>query len=361
MNRLCRRMMEFEFSNGTEESSSRPKDADEFQELFRSLSNNAEVLCKSQQRDEGDISVDEKVQILMDTFHKSKGNFLLRFGKFLTINQSKLFEQFENDVRDGYEIKFHLKNISEVHSKKHKLLRNRRYAALKRLAEKNSYFSETEMMKRNPLLYEQLIGQYMSTKEKLLRDRASNTEVCSLVHLLMNGIEKEQMENKKKAQENVENDKIPDDSSSSDGEQDISCSKTGTHNSQKFLWGEINENKTSMPKRTTKCLNLSISCQEKQILKEEFISTMYENFLDGKDDDFDYGSIDHNEEYDNLEIIANDEEEKYFDSEEPEDMTMEEEIAKVKEDSSEDELDMYMNTLNQHPAVLSLSEDMKKL
>lgn len=44
---------------------------------------------------------------------------------------------------------------------------------------------------------------------------------------------------------------------------------------------------------------------------------MYQSFLDGKDEFFDYGTVDDNAEYDSLDTLGRDEEENYFDSEEP--------------------------------------------
>lgn len=59
--------------------------------------------------------------------------------------------------------------------------------------------------------------------------------------------------------------------------------------------------------------------EERLILREEFTSRMHQRFLDGKDGDFDYSTVDDNPDFDNLDIVARDEEERYFDEEEPED------------------------------------------
>ena len=45
-------------------------------------------------------------------------------------------------------------------------MKNRRYGAMQALIKGSSYFSETEMKKRNPLLYEQLVGQHLSEEER---------------------------------------------------------------------------------------------------------------------------------------------------------------------------------------------------
>lgn len=52
---------------------------------------------------------------------------------------------------------------------------------------------------------------------------------------------------------------------------------------------------------------------EKQLLREEFLSTMQAKFLTGKDTDFDYSKVDMSDEYDDLKLRERDEEEEYFD------------------------------------------------
>lgn len=54
--------------------------------------------------------------------------------------------------------------------------------------------------------------------------------------------------------------------------------------------------------------------------------------------------MDDNEDYDNVELRNQDEEEKYFDSESPETVFSETQ-CNDQEDESEDELDAYMKTL----------------
>lgn len=61
--------------------------------------------------------------------------------------------------------------------------------------------------------------------------------------------------------------------------------------------------------------------EERLILREEFTSRMHQRFLDGKDGGFDYSTVDDNPDFDNLDIVARDEEDRYFDEEEPEDVS----------------------------------------
>uniref|UniRef100_A0A8C1LVZ6 Coiled-coil domain containing 97 n=1 Tax=Cyprinus carpio TaxID=7962 RepID=A0A8C1LVZ6_CYPCA len=56
------------------------------------------------------------------------------------------------------------------------------------------------------------------------------------------------------------------------------------------------------------------NAEEKAMLREEFLSPMHQRFLDGKDD-FNYSEVDENPDYDNLNILSCDAEERYFDEE----------------------------------------------
>ncbi|NWV21352.1 CCD97 protein, partial [Origma solitaria] len=56
---------------------------------------------------------------------------------------------------------------------------------------------------------------------------------------------------------------------------------------------------------------------ERELLRLEFTTRMFQSFLEGQDGDFDYREVDENPELDNLDIVSRDLEEKYFDEEEP--------------------------------------------
>lgn len=45
-------------------------------------------------------------------------------------------------------------------------VKNRRYGAMQRLRKSGDYFSEKEMERRNPLLYDHLIGKHMTAEER---------------------------------------------------------------------------------------------------------------------------------------------------------------------------------------------------
>lgn len=49
------------------------------------------------------------------------------------------------------------------------------------------------------------------------------------------------------------------------------------------------------------------------MLHEEFLSAMQDKFMRGEEEEFDYSTVDTNDEYEDLKIRERDEEERYFD------------------------------------------------
>ncbi|XP_018573017.1 coiled-coil domain-containing protein 97 [Anoplophora glabripennis] len=351
--------MEVEFNANSSEEASEGKEGqnmaidDEKNNIISFLTHNESICFKSQQKWEADLTVKEKSDIALNIFDNSKLNFLMRFGKYLKREHLEYFEQFtQNYEPDNEEIDLVLKdlyrNVSE--SAHHVDVKNRRYAALLQMIAEDSYFSEIEMMKRNPLLYEQLVGQYLTVQEKKERDKYKMDEEVTFVKILMEGIERDNAEIVRKNEEEKEDNQMEEEDDTSDEDSARSLSPVPSTS----RWGEFEEDKTHRPKPKSKAP--AITAQERLLLKQEFITTMYQNFLDGKDEDFNYDTVDNNSSFDNINEIDHDEEDKYFASEDPEVID-----TKDKDESSEDELDIYMSALNQHPAVTQLAQDLKNL
>lgn len=316
-------------------------------QILEYLTNISDICFKSQQRGEDDLTKQQKFSIASEIFDNSKLNFLLRFGKYLQENQLNFFTKFDSDEGDiGIVLKDLLNSVSKDDQKN---IKNRRYEALKHMIDDENYFSETEMMKRNPLLYEQLVGQYLTEEEKMEIHRIKIDGDQTLVKVLMEGIERDDAKSKKEAQEQVEMEMTDDDEDAAHTSDDDDMSQHYTQ------WGEFEEDTKKIKIKKNKVDHISL--EEQRLLKEEFISTMYENFLNGKDEDFDYSSVDNNEKYDNHAMVEYDEEDKYFDSEEPNDDPM---VAQNIE--SDDELDTFMSVLNhRNPEVSNLSKKMENL
>ncbi|CAL8074604.1 unnamed protein product [Orchesella dallaii] len=288
--------------------------------MLERLSKNSQVMVKSQQRDEPDLSAEQKLDALRVVFETHPDQFLVRFGKFLRSTDSKCFEGHRRE--GNYNVIFQLNEVEKSWKAgaDEKRLKNRRYEALKRLVETTDYFSEEEMQRRNPILYDQLIGRYHTQEERAAflqqswkSTSGSGTTSMPLTDLFLAHMERTEdgISCRRKDQEfQQEEEDQADAEYESDDDYDMENEQPGT-----------SKNSGKSPRRPPTVndeeVREEIEDDEKDLLKEEFFTTMYRNFLNGKDDDFDYSTVDENTEYDCGENLENDEEEKYFDDEEP--------------------------------------------
>lgn len=308
-------------------------------EIINFLAEENQAFFKSQQIDDDELTVNDRKKILNEILLKSHLTFLSRFGPYLKKEHIKYFEQHNQSLEGNYEIDYYLNQIKRGQNSKH--IKNRRYEAMKKMIKDGSYFGEVEMMIREPFLYEQLVGQYLTVNERLARDRLQEDAPFSQV--LLAGIEKDQIEELRKKQES-ELLMVDEDTQEAVQFNENNDDQFPTvPSSFKQQWGEFEEDVT--PTVSNKVKPDYCNLAEKELLREEFIGIMYSKFLSGSDKDFDYKSVDENYEFDNLTEISQDEEAKYFDSEEIDDKTPENDIVRA-EDESEDELDIYMRQLN---------------
>ncbi|KAK8380620.1 hypothetical protein O3P69_007905 [Scylla paramamosain] len=168
-------------------------------------------------------------------------------------------------------------------------VRNRRYAALQKMRKSGDYFSEEEMERRDPLLYDHLIGQHQTQEERDQKYSANSTEE-KFSTLLLHHIDYRAHKELKKRQEDQEDDMLEEEDSDSDDDDDDDD-------------GDAE-------------MDSGIESREKQMFKEEFYSAGYNAFIRGENKDFDYKEVDDNDALDLLDIQARDEEERYFDEEE---------------------------------------------
>ncbi|OXA57524.1 coiled-coil domain-containing protein 97 isoform X2 [Folsomia candida] len=274
-------------------------------EMLEMLSKIPELRVKNQQKTETDLTNEEKFDALREKFVLSPLTFLTSFGKHFT--QSNQFQCLRDIQDEGVET--YLKLLDRNLSGAKLRLKNRRYAALQKLVDTTDYFTEEEMQRRNPILFDQLIGKFQSKEEKeAFASRSYNTAACSktpLTDLLMAHMNRnEQGESYRRLdqeQQTAEEEEADNEYFDDDEEMD-----QGNSPSRRSQGKIVDEDDCE-----------EIEDEEKEILKEEFFTTMYQHFLDGKDIDFDYASVDNNDEYDIGENLELDEQEKYFDGEEP--------------------------------------------
>lgn len=248
---------------------------------FLSASN---VEVKSQQKYEPDLTYEERKEIIEKLLNEKPGQFLYRFGKYLEREHLQYFLQYEGDVEVDHFLTETLKSKNKHTAKI--TVRNRRYAALQKMRKSGDYFSEEEMERRDPLLYDHLIGQHQTQEERDQKYSASNTEE-KFSTLLLHHIDYRAHKELKKQQEDQEDDMLEEEDSDEDDVSDVE-------------------------------MNSGIESREKQMFKEEFYSAGYNAFIRGENKDFNYKEVDNNDALDLLDIQARDEEERYFDEEEEE-------------------------------------------
>ncbi|XP_053348327.1 coiled-coil domain-containing protein 97 [Clarias gariepinus] len=256
---------------------------------------------KSQQMGEPDLTMEEKKQLLMEQYNTKPVVFLERYHTHLKPEHLVAFSHVSGDCRTQYYCTEVQKRASRSANKTR--VRNHRYAALRALQKEGQYFSEEQMRFRQPLLYEQYIGQYLSEEEILQRsEEAMQKGPAGLSDLLIDSYQEQQLQKRLQEEQGQE------DSATQEEEED-------DEESPQAEWKP--------------------TAEEKVMLREEFLSQMHQRFLEGKDKDFNYSEVDENPDYDNLDILSHDAEERYFDEEEE----LEEEEEELEEEEEEHEGD----------------------
>ncbi|XP_037647608.1 coiled-coil domain-containing protein 97 [Sebastes umbrosus] len=268
-------------------------------------------MVKSQQKGDAELSLLQRREELLHQYSSRPLVFLERYHACLKPRDLSAFAHVSSDPRA-----LHYSNVIERRAAaftNRTRVRNQRYAALRALQTEGEYFSEEQMRTREPLLYEQYIGQYLTDEEVLERSQEAMQDDAQggpgapaggaggLAHLLLNSYQERLIQNRlQEEQEREEGAREEEDEDDDDAVQQKERQPTP---------------------------------EEKALLREEFISQMHQRFLDGKDKDFNYSEVDENPDYDNLDIVSRDAEDKYFDEDDDDDDDDEE----VENDEEEEE------------------------
>uniref|UniRef100_A0A672ILP7 Coiled-coil domain containing 97 n=1 Tax=Salarias fasciatus TaxID=181472 RepID=A0A672ILP7_SALFA len=250
-------------------------------------------LVKSQQIGEAELTLEERRKELLQQYHRRPLVFLERYHTCLKPQHLSAFSNVSSDPRAQHYSKVIQRRTAGNTNRTR--VRNQRYAALRALQKGGEYFSEEQMRMREPLLYEQYIGQYLTDEEVLERSQEAMSDgTGGLAHLLLNSYQERLIQNR--LQEQQEREEGAEEEEEEEEEED------------------------------------DPTAEEKALLREEFISQMHHRFLDGKDKDFNYSEVDENPDYDNLDIVSRDAEDKYFDEDD------EEEEDEVENDDEEEKM-----------------------
>ncbi|XP_035037704.2 coiled-coil domain-containing protein 97 [Hippoglossus stenolepis] len=255
-------------------------------------------LVKSQQVGEAELSLEQRRRELQLQYTHRPLVFLERYHACLKPQDLSAFAHVCSDPRALHYSCVIQKRDEEWTNRTR--VRNQRYAALRALQTEGQYFSEEQMRIREPLLYEQYIGQYLTDEEVLERSQEAMLDGApggpgapaggpgGLAHLLLNSYQERLIQNRLQEEQEREEGALEEDEDDEDDDNRV-------------------QEKEKEP-----------TAEEKALLREEFISQMHQRFLDGKDKDFNYSEVDENPDYDNLDIVSRDAEEKYFDEDEEE-------------------------------------------
>ena len=259
------------------------------------------LTIKSQQRGEPDLTQEQKLEALRCLLYGKPGAFLMRFGKVLDDKDLVWFDHLSStDFEVDFRVKELRKNLAMSSKSRENVVKNRRFEYLKELMDSSSYFSEEEMRNRNPLLYEHYIGQYLSEEERQLLDNDVSSDM-TLSGMILKKMELDRRSELLSRQQEVEAGQIVESDSSDSSESED----------------------TEDERETEENLGMKLSTdpvtagREKEMLKEEFLKAMQLKFLSGEEKDFDYSKVDSNEKYDSIDARQRDEEDDYFDTEEP--------------------------------------------
>ncbi|KAM3911997.1 coiled-coil domain-containing protein 97 [Leptodactylus fuscus] len=252
------------------------------------------VPIRSQQIGEPEFSHEQKMAMLLDLYKTKPLIFLERFRKVLKEEHLECFSHLSGDyTADFYFKEIRKASVMKVH---HTRVRNKRYAALQQLISAGEYFSDEQMRDRDPLMYEHYVGQYQSEEEIMSQNRCEMAKANSLSDVLLNSCEEQTLQRRLEAQREMEHNCEEEEEEEEDDEDNEE--------------GEESELQSDEER--------AVDDEERALMREEFISRMHQRFLDGKDRDFDYSEVDDNPDFDNLDIVNRDEEERYFDDDDDE-------------------------------------------
>ncbi len=252
---------------------------------------------RSQQRGDPELTETQKTEYLSDLLSQHPCVFLKRYGPLLSETDLSYFEGLG---RGQYEIQFRVQELRKSLKPRAKQtrVRNRRFEHLRELVETTQYFSEEEMRSRNPLLYEHYIGQYLTEEEREALDRDRSD--MSLSGHIMRKMEMDRRTETLRLQRQRETDQLEESDTSSEGEEEEEEGDTKRYTSGLGLSG-----------------NPEVAARERAMLRVEFLREMQLSFLNGEDKEFDYTKVDLDERYDPVDLRQRDDEDSYFDAEEP--------------------------------------------
>lgn len=240
---------------------------------------------KSLQADEPEPTNEEKIATMARVAEGDPGLFLSRWGQYLPraileyfqplrgmlYNQTSYLKSTDIEQYSDldYEVDFYLQRLMDEPSKpQQRIVSNRRYEYLKRHLRESSYFSDESMQQREPVLYEQYVGQYQSEQEKTMPFANDVT----LVQRVLSNIDRHYASEQVRKQKIIEEEQFEEEEESEDEDedvvQDIPMSDDPTGSSP-----------SNQPEQDTQ----RDEAEFRESQRQELIRLLEERFLAGKD------------------------------------------------------------------------------
>ncbi|KAL9560135.1 hypothetical protein MBANPS3_000099 [Mucor bainieri] len=295
----------------------------------------------------GEMELPQAEQLIQiqATLHKDPALFLSKWGRYLSQNSLRLFQE----IQGNYEVDFYLdsllyrqdeessspqqlqQNTSQPYKKSamQLLAQNRRYKYLQQELRDSDYYSDESIQLREPVLYDQYIGQYIPAKERTkpfdndmtLVNRIFSNMDRKFVddHLYEQKIQDEEQFEEEEEEEEEEDEEEMEKSTpvvltKKKGKEDVEMEEAALSSEDK----EEDED----PQRDIDGDDGDDTEADPEFRKEqraELIRLLEEKFLAGKDE-FDYDQVDFNEsfyqDYDDLQQLEQDIHDRYFDEDE---------------------------------------------
>ncbi|GMS80761.1 hypothetical protein PENTCL1PPCAC_2936, partial [Pristionchus entomophagus] len=290
------------------------------------------VFYRHEQKGDDDLTVVEKREILSRCFAESKALFLQRYLRWIEKSDAALFSDTDSPLVDYFLGKLDRREPSEAQKK------NRRYNALEKLKNEGVFFSDEKMRERQPLLYDRMVGRYLSDDERLhLRPTITATQANGWAGLLeqfeesgdvarrraaasdgeWEGAREDQRDAPDRLLAHVKNAFEMEEEEDEEGETEGAA---GEGPAMSELQKEVNGIIQNMDDETEREEREAEEEMEEEdvpveTLRDEFVAIMYERFLAGKDTGFfDYSTVDDDDGADEMDPIAErDREEAWFD------------------------------------------------
>ncbi|KRX94708.1 Glutaminyl-peptide cyclotransferase-like protein [Trichinella pseudospiralis] len=246
--------------------------AERLDNLFKRIANIPEAFLRDQQRGEVDFTFEQRLNIVRSTYEQRPVKFLSKYSIYIDKGEVDLFEPNSDQTME-----YHIERIKNSGTNEAAFrIKNRRFSKLKELISEGTYFSDREMRQRDPWLYYHMIGRHLTENESKALFHSQNSQY-KFSDLLLDFHDNKMVNDERVKMENSYR-KEP----------------------KKFFSYETKKTETT------------ISDEEKERLRKEFVSIMHESFLEGRDKEFDYSEVDENSKYDDYVRINQDAEDKYF-------------------------------------------------